>query len=198
MVVVRVIPPWGGRPRRGPLSCGPDEQDGETGKLVPRVPRDDGRTGAPPTRSTSSSPRASRRTCPSCSMRTSRSTPDGRARRREEADNEARLTGLRALAVDAVRHLVTAAEHGEVELSGLPAVFAATNGDPDDPLAGEFRKELLAELDLVPSVRSREVFATSPPLGTCLWTTARGYRTPACRAPGRLHLATCRTGLSAR
>ena len=72
----------------------------------------------------------------------------------KKRDNEARLSGLGSLAVDAVRHLVAAAEQGEIDLSGLPAVFAATDGDPDDPLAAEFRTALLAELDLVRWVRS--------------------------------------------
>ena len=131
------------------------EQDGETGKLVPRVPRDDGRTGSTADTFHLFFPTSIKTHLPFL-LHAYFEVDAGRksfadAKKR---DNEARLAGLRALAVDAVRHLVTAAERGEVELSGLPAIFAATNGDPDDPLAGEFRKELLAELDLVPWVRA--------------------------------------------
>ena len=131
------------------------EQDGETGLLEPRVPRDDERTGSTadtfhlffPTSIKSHLPFLLHAYFEVDAGR--KSFADAKKR-----DNEARLAGLRGLAVEAVRHLVAAAEHGEIEMSGLPAIFAATNGDPDDELAGEFRKELLAELDVVPWVRS--------------------------------------------
>ena len=69
---------------------------------------------APPTPSTSSFPRASRRTCRSCSTPISRSTPGGRASPMQRSGTTRRdcLDWVR-LAVDAVRHLVEAAERGE-------------------------------------------------------------------------------------
>jgi hypothetical protein len=65
-------------------------------------------------------------------------------------ENQVRLDGLRALAVDAVRHLVGASD--TLDAARLPALFAATAGEPDDPLARAFREGLLAELDDVPWV----------------------------------------------
>jgi hypothetical protein len=131
------------------------EMDGETGTLVPRTPRDDGRPGSTADTFHLFFPTSIKTHLPFL-LHAYFEVDAGRksfadAKKR---DNEVRLSGLGSLAVDAVRHLVESAERGEIELSGLPAVFAATDGDPDDPLAAEFRMALLAELDLVPWVRS--------------------------------------------
>ena len=65
-------------------------------------------------------------------------------------ENQVRLDGLRALVVDATRHLVASA--GTMDLLPLPTLFAATAGDPEDPLARSFRDALLADLDAEPWV----------------------------------------------
>jgi hypothetical protein len=61
--------------------------------------------------------------------------------------NRRLLEGLRSLAVQAVRHLTRITPGGEVAIEALPSLFAASDGVPDDPLAAEFRENLLTALD---------------------------------------------------
>lgn len=67
----------------------------------------------------------------------------------ESANNEALLSGLQRLTVDAVRSLVSDHTARGVDIGGLAALFAETPGEPDDQLARTFRAGLLAELDRV-------------------------------------------------
>jgi hypothetical protein len=77
-------------------------------------------------------------------------------------ENGLRLAGLRSLAVDVTRHLVQAARQGKVDLLALPSLFAATDGEPDDVLAREFRAGLLGDLDLEPWVQTGGRTFSSP------------------------------------
>lgn len=81
----------------------------------------------------------------------------GRKRFAEDrsAENRARLAGLMDLVLAAVDHLVSVARAGEMDISELPDLFAACDGSPDDPLAAEFRHELLAALDVANWVEVR-------------------------------------------
>jgi hypothetical protein len=65
----------------------------------------------------------------------------------KEPSNRERMEGLQDLAVEATRYLVSRAAAGELNLIGLPGLFAEVNGKPDDKLAIEFRDQLLARLD---------------------------------------------------
>lgn len=65
-------------------------------------------------------------------------------------ENRIRLDGLRALACDATRYLTTRV--ADLDLQGLARRFADVDGQPEDPLASEFRDALLRDLDAVPWV----------------------------------------------
>lgn len=73
-------------------------------------------------------------------------------------ENRFRLDGLRALACDATRYLTTRV--ADLDLQGLARRFADVDGQPEDPLADEFRDALLRDLDSVPWVAT----ATAPGL----------------------------------
>ena len=76
-------------------------------------------------------------------------------------ENQVRLDGLRTLVVDSTRHLVASAD--VVDLLPLPSLFAATKGEPEDPLARTFRDALLADLDAESWVLADSESGVAPP-----------------------------------
>ena len=83
--------------------------------------------------------------------------------RPQETRNTQLLTGLRELAVRAVRDLGERARRGELDLRPMAKLLADDDVDPDDDLARRFRADLLAALDREPWVH-----ATAPDDATLL------------------------------